>query len=147
MNNDFTTAIEVEQSPGAVFDAITHPEHWWSGEVEGSATALGDEFVYRYKDFHLSKQKVVELEPGKKVVWLVTDSRINYVEDRDEWTGTKISFEISEQEGKTRLLFTHTGLHPEIECFDSCSTSWTSLIRLSLVSLITAGKGEKLVLA
>ena len=146
-HKDFTTAIEVDASPGVVFNAITHPENWWSGEVKGRATRLGDEFEYRYKDFHRSKQKVVEMDPGKKIVWLVTDSSINYAEDKSEWTGTKIIFEISEEEGKTRVLFTHMGLHPEIECFDSCSASWTSLIRLSLAGLITTGKGQNIVLA
>src|SRR5688572_23691028 len=143
-NKDFTTSIVVDRSPQQLFDAINRPQNWWSGEVKGSATAVNDEFVYRYKDLHMSKQKVVELIPGKKVVWHVTDSLINYAEDTNEWTGTKISFEIFEEGKKSRLVFTHIGLHPGIECFESCSNSWTSLISLSLSSLVTTGKGENL---
>lgn len=146
-NNDFTTSIEVNESAERVFDAITHPENWWSGDVTGSAIKLNDEFTYRYKDLHMSQQKVVELIPGKRVVWLVKDSLINYAEHKNEWTGTKICFDISEGSGNSQLRFTHVGLHSDIECFESCSNSWTSLIHLSLSNLIITGKGEKLVLA
>jgi hypothetical protein len=146
-NQDFTTTISVDQTPTQVFNAINNPQNWWSGEIQGSSSRLNDEFTYRYKEFHQSKQKVVELVPGKKVVWLVTESAINYAEDKKEWTDTKIVFEISEQDNKTQLRFTHIGLDPTIECFDSCSTSWTMLIHQSLLSLITTGKADKPVLA
>lgn len=49
--------------------------------------------------------------------------------------------------GQTKLCFTHFGLVPEIECFDSCSNSWAQLVHQSLSSLITTGKGLKLELA
>jgi hypothetical protein len=144
---DFTTTILLDQTPTQVFNAINTPQAWWSGEITGATTQLNDEFTYRYKDLHLSKQKIVESIPDKKVVWLVTESLINYAEDKKEWTGTKISFEISKKDNKTQLLFTHQGLDPEIECFESCSYSWTQLIRLGLFTLITTGKSMPIVLA
>ena len=144
---DFTTTIVVNQTPKQVFNAINNPQDWWSGEIKGSTHKLNDEFTYRYKEFHFSKQRIVEMIPDQKVVWLVTESQINYVEDKREWTDTKISFEISKESSKTRLRFTHLGLDSHIECFDSCSNSWSQLIQQSLFSLITTGKGKKLVLA
>lgn len=144
--HDFTTTIILEQTPHHVFNAINEPQAWWSGEITGSANKLNDEFTYRYKDLHLSKQKIIEMIPDRKVVWLVTESQINYAEDKTEWTGTKMSFEISELGYKTQLCFTHLGLTPEIECFDSCSNSWSQLIRQGLFTLITTGKGEEIFL-
>jgi hypothetical protein len=141
---DFTTAIVVDQTPSQVFNAINNPRDWWSGEITGSTNNLNDEFTYRYKDFHLSKQRVVEMIPDQKVIWLVTESSINYAEDKREWTGTKICFEIARQENKTLLRFTHLGLVPEIECFDSCSNSWSQLIQQGLFSLIITGKAGKI---
>jgi hypothetical protein len=143
---DFTTTILVDQSPEEVFNAINQPQNWWSGEIEGNSAKLNDEFIYRYKDLHLSKQRVVEMIPDQKVVWLVTDSSLNYTEDINEWTGTKISFEITKKDSKTELRFSHIGLVPEIECFDSCSGAWTQLVRQGLFSLITTGKGEEILL-
>jgi hypothetical protein len=143
---DFTTTIVVDQTPKQVFNAINNPQAWWSGEIKGSTGNLNDEFTYRYKELHLSKQRIVEMIPDQKVVWLVTESSINYAEDKKEWTGTKISFEISEQDNKTQLRFTHLGLDPDIECFDSCSNSWSQLIQQGLRSLITTGKGKEILL-
>lgn len=143
---DFTTTIVVDQTPKQVFAAINNPQNWWSGEINGNTTKLNDEFTYRYKDLHFSKQRIVEMIPGQKVAWLVTESSINYAEDKKEWTGTKIVFEISEQDNKTRLRFTHLGLDPDIECFDSCSSSWSQLIGQALFALITTGKRKLLVL-
>jgi hypothetical protein len=141
---NFTTTLRVDQIPAAVFNAVNQPQNWWSGEIKGSSAKLNDEFTYRYKEFHLSRQRIVEMIPDQKVVWLVTDSQINYTEDINEWTGTKISFEVTEKDGKTELRFSHIGLIPEIECFDSCSGAWTQLIQEGLFSLITKGKTEKI---
>jgi hypothetical protein len=145
-NQDFTTSIVVDQTPEQVFNAINTPQAWWTGEITGSADKFHDEFTYRYKELHLSKQRVVEMTPARKVVWLVTESQINYAEDKKEWTNTKMIFEISELANKTHLRFTHQGLDPEIECFESCSNSWSQLIRQGLFSLITTGKGEEIFL-
>jgi hypothetical protein len=143
---DFTTTIVVDKTPTEAFDAINNPQDWWSGEIKGSTEKLNDEFTYRYKELHFSKQRIVEMIPYQKVVWLVTESIINYAEDKSEWTGTKISFEIAEQDNKTQLRFTHLGLDPEIECYDSCSNSWNQLIQQCLFSLITTGKAEPIIL-
>lgn len=144
--HDFTTTLLVDQTPTQVFNAINNPRNWWSGTIDGNSAKLNDEFNYRYKDLHFSKQRVIEMIPEQKVVWLVTESLINYTEDKSEWTGTKISFEITKQNNKTQLHFTHVGLTPHIECFDSCSSSWSQLIREGLYSLITTGTSKKIIL-
>ena len=140
---DYTTTISVDQSPKEVFNAINNVRGWWQGEIKGNTDKLNEEFTYRVEDIHFSKQKLVEVIPSKKVVWLVTDSKLNFIEDKTEWTGTKIIFEISEVKNKTQLRFTHVGLAPEIECYDACSNAWGALIQKSLFSLITTGKGVK----
>lgn len=114
----------------------------WSGEIEGNTNKLGDEFTYRYQELHRSKQKITELIPGKKVGWLVLDSYLSLIEDKTEWNGTKITFEISKKADKTEVRFTHVGLVPDHECDGACSNAWGSYINGSLRSLITAGKGQ-----
>jgi hypothetical protein len=141
-NQNFTTTLLVDQTPEEVFNAINNVREWWTGEpgVEGSTDKLGDEFTYRYKDLHYSKQKVTELIPGKKVGWLITDSKLNFIKDKSEWTGTKISFEISGKNNKTQIRFTHVGLVPDIECYGDCSNAWSSYINSSLRNFITKDK-------
>jgi hypothetical protein len=140
--NDFTTTISVDQTPEEAFAAINNVRGWWAGAIEGSTDKLGDEFTYRYEDVHYSKQKLTELIPGKKVVWLVTESQLNFAQDKAEWTGTQITFEISRKGNKTEVRFTHLGLIPEFECFNECSSAWGSLIKVSLRSLIAGGDAE-----
>jgi len=141
--SDFTTTLLVDQTPEAAFNAINNVRGWWTGEpgIEGSTGKLGDEFTYRYEPHHYSKQKITELIRGKKVVWTVTGSTINFVENKSEWTGTKITFDIYKKGGKTEVRFTHTGLVPGIECYNDCSNAWGSYIG-SLRNLINSGKGE-----
>jgi hypothetical protein len=145
---DFTTTILVDQTPQQVFNAINNPRAWWSEEIEGSTDKLNDVFNYHFEEIHRCQLKVIELIPDKKAVWLVLDNQFKpgIFEDvsqlMSEWVGTKISFDISEKENKTQLLFTHLGLVPEYECFEVCVNGWTHYIRESLFALITTGKGQ-----
>jgi hypothetical protein len=82
---NFTSSFTVDQTPEEAFAAINDVRGWWSGEIEGPTDKLGSEFSYRYKDVHYSKQKITELIPGKKVVWLVLDSYLSFIEDKGEW--------------------------------------------------------------
>lgn len=141
---DFTTTILVDNTPQEVFKAINQPQNWWTGEFIGSADKLNDEFTYRYKDMHYSKQRVAEMVPGKKVVWLVTESALNFIEDKTEWNDTKIIFKIDEQDGKTQLHFTHEGITPEVECYSACSPAWTNLIQESLFKYIATGEKQSI---
>jgi len=141
-NNNYAISFVVDQSPEQVFDAINNARGWWSGVIEGSTDKLGAEFTYRYGDVHRSKQKITEFIPGKKVVWHVVEARLSFVKDTSEWKGTDIVFEISPKDGKTELRFTHKGLVPERECYDSCSSSWTTLVKGNLRKLITTGKAQ-----
>ena len=138
---DFTTSIIVDQSSAEVFIAINNVRGWWQGEITGNTEKINDEFAYQMADFHLTKQKIVELIPSKKVVWRVTESKINFVADKNEWLNTTITFDIASEKDKTKVTFTHKGLVPEIECYGGCSGAWSQLIEQSLFSLITTGKG------
>jgi hypothetical protein len=139
-SRDYTTAIRVDATPGEAFKAINDVRGWWAGEIEGRTAKIGDEFTYAYENFHRTKQRVVELVPGKKVVWLVLAGSLNFVEDKREWDGTRIEFAIARNGEKTEIRFTHVGLHPDLECFEACSNAWGSLVKTSLRNLIVSGK-------
>lgn len=145
-NQDFTTTIWVEQTPAEAYHAILNVRSWWSGlfdeSFEGNSEKPGDEFSFRAGGgLHYTKQKLTELVPDKKVEWLVTEANLSFAEKADEWNGTRISFDISEEAGKTKIVFTHLGLVPAFECYDSCAPAWTQYIKEQLPAAITnAGK-------
>lgn len=141
-DKNLTFAFTVNQTPEEVFTAINNVCEWWTGEIEGNTGKLGDEFVYRYKDIHYSKMRITELIPNKKVVWVVLESSLSFVKDKNEWNDTKIIFEISKKGDGTEIHFTHLGLVPKCECFDRCFEGWNFYINDSLKSLITTGKGK-----
>jgi len=139
--SDFTTTLLVDQTPTEVFNAINNPRGWWSEEIEGRTEKPDDEFTYHFEDIHSCRMKLIEVIPDKKVVWFVEENYFKFTSDKSEWTGTKISFEISKQGNQTQLRFTHHGLTPAYECYDICQDAWGNYIHNSLCSLISTGKG------
>ena len=72
MSADFTATITVK-TPAEVYDAINDVAGWW-GRITGTTTAEGDEFVYVVPGMHYSGFRVTELEPGRRIAWIVTGS-------------------------------------------------------------------------
>jgi hypothetical protein len=141
-DQSYATTFVVDQTPAEVFTAINNVRAWWSTEIDGPTDELGGEFIYHYEDIHRSTMKIVELVPDQKVVWLCLDNYFNFTNDTTEWTGTKVSFEIAPEGGKTLVRFAHLGLVPEYECFDVCTNAWGGYITDSLRSLISTGTGH-----
>lgn len=141
-DKNFTMSFLVDQTPEEVFNAVNNVRGWWSEMLEGDSQKEGDVFTYQHKDMHISTQKLTEVIPNQKVVWLVTDSNLSFISKHDEWTGTNIVFEINREGDKTKLHFTHEGLTPAIECFGACSGGWTYYLQGSLLPLITEGVGK-----
>jgi Activator of Hsp90 ATPase homolog 1-like protein len=141
-DQNFRTTILVEQSPAEVFKAVNNPRAWWSTDIEGNTEKLNAEWTYHFGESHRSKMKTIEMIPDKKVVWLVEENYFAFTKDKSEWTGNKITFDISRQGSKTQLVFTQIGLVPTYECYNVCRDAWTGFIQKSLQSLISTGKGQ-----
>jgi hypothetical protein len=86
-HKDYQTSIIVNVNAKEAQGAINKVSEWWTKEAagvktefEGQSTKLNDEFVLRHGENHYSKQKLIEVIPDKKVVWFVTDSKLNWIE-------------------------------------------------------------------
>ena len=140
--SDFTTTLMVDQTPKKAYKAINDVRGWWSENIEGDTDMLNGEFIYRYKDVHYSKIKVVELIPDQKIVWQVLDNYFKFTKDENEWIGTRIVVDISKKGDQTEIRFTHEGLVPQYECYEVCREAWTNYVNDSLRNLINTGKGQ-----
>ncbi|MGN6645157.1 MAG: SRPBCC family protein [Cytophaga sp.] len=140
-NQDYKISLTVDAPLHEVFQKINRVTAWWTDELKGDSAKVNDVFTVQFGDVHLSTQKVTELIPDKKIVWLVTDSKLTFVEKQQEWTNTQIVFELSRKNNQTHIDFTHIGLVPEIQCYDGCSKGWDYYIKGSLFKYLTTGKG------
>lgn len=136
--------IEFEKTPAYIFDCIRLVSKWWSADFEGNSAQLNDEFAIHHPGAHYSNQKIVEIMPNKKIVWLVTESTLHWLKgDKHEWTNTRMIFDIAAKGDKTELRITHQGLTPEKECYERCSEGWNMVIRQRLIDFIVSGKTVK----
>jgi uncharacterized protein YndB with AHSA1/START domain len=141
-DQSYSTSFVVDQSPEAVFAAINRVPDWWSGEVVGGTGKMGDVFSYTVPGIHYSQQTITELVPGRRVVWHVSDAELTFVQDKKEWKGTDIVFEIAPKGGSTEVRFTHRGLVPDFQCHEACSNGWNLLVGGNLKKFIATGKPQ-----
>ncbi|WP_413666907.1 SRPBCC domain-containing protein [Mucilaginibacter sp. Mucisp86] len=138
ITNSFSTSINITISPEAALQKISEVANWWGVNFEGSAAKQGDHFVIKMGPEAWFNYTVVELVPGKKVVWHVDDCYMPWYEDKTEWKGQDMVFEINDN----TLTFTHVGLVAGIACFKDCVPGWTHWITRSLKSYLETGKGD-----
>ena len=78
--------------------------------------------------------EVRELSPSKAVKW-------RCLEGPAEWIGTDITFELSEQDDQTILLFGHRKWREAVEFTSHCSMKWAVFL-LSLREYVETGTGK-----
>jgi len=89
--------------------------------------------TFRFGTRGTIEMKVLELDPAKRVLWQV-------VGGPQEWIGTKVAFDLSQNSDFTTLLFKHQGWKEPVEFMHHCSTKW-ALFLMSIKSLAETGKG------
>jgi hypothetical protein len=103
----YSVSTELPKPANVVFNHLIDLKKWWPEDFEGEDIKLNSEFILTVGETHYSKNKVVELIPNEKLVWLVTDSIRKT--DNFNWTGTKMIFELNPKGNNTELKFTYDG--------------------------------------
>jgi hypothetical protein len=65
----------------------------------------GCRFNYLHPPQYYGRQRLVELQPGRRVLWHLTDSHLSFIPEPAEWTGTEIVFDVLLAPGGTELRF------------------------------------------
>lgn len=130
---NFSYTFTTSKSSEEVFRTLINPRNWWIGLhneiITGKSEKINDEFIFDAGDgVHHTVQRLIEVSPYEKIVWEVIESKLTFVNKMDEWTGTKICFEIFKEADKTKVIFTHKGLIPQFECFGGCSGAWSQYL-------------------
>lgn len=109
---------------------------WWTHDTEGESREGGNirfRFGRPISEGGGFEMKVLELVPGRRVLWEVIDGP-------EAWIGTTISFDLKEEDGFTIVLFKHAGWKEPVEFMHHCSTKWGQFL-MSLKALMETGKG------
>ncbi|HUB62207.1 MAG TPA: SRPBCC domain-containing protein [Puia sp.] len=139
-SQDYHCSFTADVSAEEAFDAINDVKAWWATCFEGHARAVHDKFSMPFGKTWVDFE-VVELVPGKRVVWLVTDCNIEFVRDKKEWKDTRVVFEINPAGRGVEVSLTHVGLVPQIECYEDCEQGWNHHFGKSLLKLLTEKVG------
>jgi len=137
---NFHLSITVNASAKEAVKKIIQEDKWWAKKAKGKPAKLNDKFTVDFGETFVDFQ-ITELLPGKKVVWKVTDCNLHWIDNKKEWSGNDVVFEISESKNATQINFTHMGLIPDCECYGDCKIGWTEHVACSLVKFINEGRG------
>jgi uncharacterized protein YndB with AHSA1/START domain len=132
---DILHRIGVTASPDEVYTALTTVDGlagWWTQDTEGDGET-GGLLKFRF-DVGGFDMKVLDARPAELVLWEV-------VEGPAEWVGTRIRFELKQEDGFTIVLFRHEGWREPVEFMYHCSTKWATFL-MSLKQMVETGKGE-----
>lgn len=140
-NKNFHRTITVNASAEEAMKKISQVNRWWAKKLKGTTEKLNDKFTVDFGETYVDFQ-ISELVLDKKVVWKVTDCNLHWINNKKEWNGTEVVFELSEKKSVTQIDFTHIGLVPGVECYESCEVGWTEHVTDSLVKFINEGKGN-----
>ncbi len=138
---DIIHRIGIKSTASKVYNAlstINGLSHWWTEEVEGEEKIGGKiKFTFRSETGDIKGQMVMQvktLDPDKEVRW-------HCVEGPDEWIGTDVTFQWSQQDGQIIIIFGHRNWKEWVEFTAHCSMKWAVFL-LSLREYIETGKGR-----
>jgi uncharacterized protein YndB with AHSA1/START domain len=119
-----------------VFDALTTIDGlsgWWTTQTAG-ASGIGDSIQFRFGEHGGPDMQVKAITPGESVTWECTSSPHG-------WVGHTLTFNLDENEGKTRVRFSHDGWNVQDDSYAATNFSWARYME-SLRQFCQTGTGE-----
>ena len=132
---DILHKVGIKSSVADVYAALTNTEGlagWWASNTTGEGNDVGGVLQFRFGPGGID-MKVLELVPGKRIVWEVVDGP-------EEWLGTHVGWDLAQADDYTTVLFKHEGWKEPVDFMHHCSTKW-AIFLMSLKQLIETGKG------
>lgn len=117
---DILHQLVIDAPAAAVYRALTEPGElaaWWTRDVDaepelGAVASFG--FDDRETVFHM---RIEELVPRELVRW-------HCVGGHPEWEHTELTFDLTEEDGRTTLYFAHRGWESTDGILAFCSFDW-----------------------
>ena len=135
MTHSIKHLFHINAKRGDVFKAISTIEGlsaWWTTQTSGKSEK-GGIIQFRFGEVG-PDMKVTEIKLNEGVKW-------ECVASPHGWVGHTFSITLDENEGKTRVRFSHDGWNEQDDFYAICSFSWGRYME-SLRQLCQSGKGE-----
>ena len=135
---DILHRVGATASPAEVYAALATTEGlagWWTEDTTGDA-GVGGVIRFRFEGAPEPggfDMRVLESRPTERVLWEVVDGP-------EQWIGTKVRFELEQEDDYTIVLFSHEGWREPVEFMHHCSTKWATFL-VSLKALVETGRG------
>jgi uncharacterized protein YndB with AHSA1/START domain len=113
-------AIGIDASAEKVYPLVATARglaQWWAADVTESGDTVELGFFKRATIYRPQLAKSVK---PREVEWRCVSGQ--------EWDGTKIRFQLTDNKGKTMLRFAHGDWEAETDYFVMCTTSWGELM-------------------
>ncbi|HEX8305028.1 MAG TPA: SRPBCC domain-containing protein [Jatrophihabitans sp.] len=130
---DILHRVGITATPESVYEALTTVDGlaaWWTTDTSGDSDGT---LKFRFGEVGGFDMKVLDLQPGKRVLWEVLDGPA-------EWVGTTVSFDLAQDGDWTIVLFAHAGWREPVEFMSHCSTKWATFL-MSLKAFVETGTG------
>ncbi|MBT3054210.1 MAG: SRPBCC domain-containing protein [Candidatus Thiodiazotropha sp. (ex Codakia orbicularis)] len=132
--SNYQTSISCPVPAERAYRAITQEmSAWWtpmsrqfSNIGDRARTDFGGTSYWIFEAVTLNKPDLVELECCES--HMVADD----LDDTEEWLGTRLKFDIREQDGRSTITLIHIGLTPGMQCYEICKAGWDHYIDGSL---------------
>jgi uncharacterized protein YndB with AHSA1/START domain len=121
----------------SVYEAVATKEgvsEWWTRDGVRGESSPGStlQFFFGQPD-PAAVMKVTRLDPAGHVQWSCTGGA-------EEWVGTTLSFDLTQKDDETVVMFAHADWREPVEFMAHCSARWAYFL-LSLKSYMETGKG------
>lgn len=132
---DIQHKLQINAKASAVYRALSTIDglaSWWTSTTGGEST-IGKSVEFRFNQ-HVVRMRVDRLERDKAVAWTCVD-------ENGDWRDTLVTFELSEENGRTTLRFGHRAWKEANDHMSHCSMKWATFL-LSLRESAETGKGR-----
>jgi uncharacterized protein YndB with AHSA1/START domain len=136
MTHSIRHLFHINASRQKVFEAISTINglsNWWTTKTTGDSSA--DRVIqFRFADMGGPDMKVTEIKPNEGITW-------ECVASPHGWVGHTFTIKLDDNEGKTRVRFSHDGWKENDDYYAICSFSWGRYME-SLRQYCQTGSGE-----
>lgn len=137
---DYHISITAKATPEKAVNAINNVPAWWAANTTGRSEKQGDRFTVRFGETYVDFE-VTSVVPSK-IKWYILDCNLHWLQDKKEWKGHTITWDISNTGDDVTIAFTQAGLTPALECYTNCEKGWNFYVGESLRDLINTGTGR-----